>query len=59
MFVIAIFWLGWTSYPSISIWAPMMSGLLLGIALTFIFVSLAFPESTAHLICIRDQSSPC
>ena len=57
MFITAIFWLGWTSYPSISIWAPMMAGFLLGISLTFIFVSLVFPESTAHLICVHEPKS--
>ena len=57
MLIISIFWLGWTSYPSISLWAPMMAGLLIGISLTFIFVSTTFPESAAHEIYIHNQSS--
>lgn len=28
--VVAFFWFGWTSYPSISYWSPMMAGSLLG-----------------------------
>ena len=52
IFIISIFWLGWTSYPTISIWAPLMAGLLNGISLTFIFVRIVFPpsESADHLI---------
>lgn len=39
LFAIAFFWFGWTSYPSISFWAPMLSGLAMGISVNFIFVS--------------------
>jgi hypothetical protein len=39
MFAISFFWFGWTSYPSISYWAPMMSGLVFGVSLMFLFVS--------------------
>lgn len=34
-----IFWLGFTSYPSISFWVPMMSGIPFGLASTLVFVS--------------------
>ena len=44
IFIISIFWLGWTSYPSISILVPATAGLLTGISLTFIFVRTSFPE---------------
>ena len=44
LFIISIFWLGWTSYPSISIWVPMMAGLPLGISLVFLFVSAVVSE---------------
>lgn len=40
LFAISFFWFGWTSYPSISFWAPMLSGGCLGLALTLTFVSL-------------------
>lgn len=40
MFVIVFFWFGWTSYPSISLWAPLMSGLFMGCSVIFIFLSL-------------------
>ncbi|CEH12583.1 Synaptic vesicle transporter SVOP and related transporters (major facilitator superfamily) [Ceraceosorus bombacis] len=38
--VVSFFWLGWTSYPSISFWAPMMSLSLLGFAVLLIFLGL-------------------
>lgn len=38
LMVIAFFWFGWTSYDSISPWSPIISGLPLGVALTFLFV---------------------
>lgn len=40
VFAISFFWFGWTSYPSISYWAPMLSGLPMGFGITFINVSL-------------------
>ncbi|KIO22265.1 hypothetical protein M407DRAFT_245224 [Tulasnella calospora MUT 4182] len=40
MFVIVFFWFGWTSYPRISLWAPMLSGLFVGCSVIFIFLSL-------------------
>ena len=39
LFAIAFFWFGWTSYPSISFWAPAMSGVLMGCSVVWIFVS--------------------
>ncbi|THH33510.1 hypothetical protein EUX98_g640 [Antrodiella citrinella] len=39
-FAAAFFWFGWTSFSSISIWAPMMSGLVLGFTITWIFLGL-------------------
>jgi len=40
LFAISFFWFGWTSYPSINYWAPMMSGLTLGWSTVWIFLSL-------------------
>lgn len=40
IFALSFFWFGWTSYPSISYWAPMMSGLAMGLSVQFIFLSL-------------------
>ncbi|KAI0074662.1 MFS general substrate transporter [Panus rudis PR-1116 ss-1] len=37
---ISFFWFGWTSYPSINYWAPMMAGLALGFSVIWIFLSL-------------------
>ncbi|EGO05152.1 hypothetical protein SERLA73DRAFT_100773 [Serpula lacrymans var. lacrymans S7.3] len=39
-FTIAFFWFAWTSYPSINMWVPMMSGLLLGWSICLIFLAL-------------------
>ena len=39
-FAVAIFWFGWTSFPSINFWVPMMSGFLMGVALLALLVSL-------------------
>jgi hypothetical protein len=49
LFIAGIFWLGWTSYPSISLWAPLMAGFPIGIALIFLFVWL-FPSRSAVLV---------
>ncbi|KAI8976291.1 MFS general substrate transporter [Trametes punicea] len=40
VFAGSFFWFGWTSYPSISYWAPLMAGLPLGIAIVFLFLGL-------------------
>jgi hypothetical protein len=38
-YTICFFWFAWTSFPEISFWAPMMSGLVLGWSICWIFVS--------------------
>lgn len=40
IFAIAFFWFGWTSYADISYWAPMMSGIFIGLGMNFIFLAL-------------------
>ncbi|TFK30771.1 MFS general substrate transporter [Coprinopsis marcescibilis] len=40
LFAASFFWFGWTSYPSISYWAPLMSGLLMGYSIQMIFLGL-------------------
>ncbi|TRM66439.1 major facilitator superfamily domain-containing protein [Schizophyllum amplum] len=40
IFTIAFFWFGWTSYPEISFWAPMMAGGLMGFSICWLFMSL-------------------
>ncbi|KAL5535339.1 hypothetical protein ACEPAF_3433 [Sanghuangporus sanghuang] len=40
IFAASFFWFGWTSYPSISFWAPMLSGLGMGFSVVFIFLAL-------------------
>ncbi|KAG1841538.1 MFS general substrate transporter [Suillus subalutaceus] len=42
LFAITFFWFGWTSYPSISYWAPMMAGALMGLSSIWIFVRTFF-----------------
>ncbi len=39
LFMISFFWFGWTSFPNISLWAPLMSGLFMGIGIILIYVS--------------------
>ncbi|KAL4968078.1 MFS transporter [Aspergillus stella-maris] len=36
---IGLFWMGWTAYPSISIWSPLASSLLIGFGIICIFLS--------------------
>ncbi|KAH9942618.1 MFS general substrate transporter [Amylocystis lapponica] len=40
LFAISFFWFGWTSYPTINYWAPMMAGYTLGWAVVWIFLPL-------------------
>ncbi|EJD04797.1 MFS general substrate transporter [Fomitiporia mediterranea MF3/22] len=40
IFAIGFFWFAWTSFPSISFWAPMMSGLLIGATVVLVFLAL-------------------
>lgn len=40
LLAISFFWFGWTSYPSVSYWAPLMSGLPLGVSILFLFLGL-------------------
>ncbi|OMP82458.1 putative transporter C11D3.05 [Diplodia seriata] len=36
---ISLFWLGWTSYPSISIWSPLAATVLFGYGILCVFIS--------------------
>ncbi|KAF7339568.1 putative mfs-multidrug-resistance transporter [Mycena sanguinolenta] len=47
LYVVAFFWFGWTSFPSISLWAPLMSGYVLGFAINWIFVDAQFKVNPA------------
>ncbi|KAF5323409.1 hypothetical protein D9611_005791 [Ephemerocybe angulata] len=40
LFAISFFWFGWTSFPSVSFWVPLMSGLLMGFSIQLIFLGL-------------------
>ncbi|KDQ63393.1 hypothetical protein JAAARDRAFT_29421 [Jaapia argillacea MUCL 33604] len=40
IFALSFFWFGWTSYPSISVWAPIMAGLAMGFSIQLIFLAL-------------------
>ncbi|KAG2139189.1 major facilitator superfamily domain-containing protein [Suillus bovinus] len=48
-FVVSFFWFAWTSFPSISIWAPMLSGGLLGWSICLIFLALINYAVDAYL----------
>lgn len=49
IFAISFFWFGWTSFPSISIWAPLLSGLAFGWSVVWIFVSSSRPPRYPRL----------
>lgn len=36
---ISLFWMGWTSYASISLWSPLMAGVLFGYGVLCVFIS--------------------
>lgn len=36
---ISLFWMGWTSYPHISIWSPLLAGVLFGYGVLCVFIS--------------------
>ncbi|KAI0324201.1 MFS general substrate transporter [Cubamyces sp. BRFM 1775] len=40
MFAVSFFWFGWTSYPSVSYWAPLAAGIPLGTSIVFLFLGL-------------------
>ncbi|KZT04040.1 MFS general substrate transporter [Laetiporus sulphureus 93-53] len=40
MFAGAFFWFGWTSYPNVSLWAPLVAGFPLGWSVVWIFLAL-------------------
>jgi hypothetical protein len=49
LYAISFFWFAWTSYPSISLWAPLMSGLLNGFGISWIFVSFGLSIETFQM----------
>ncbi|TFY78879.1 hypothetical protein EWM64_g5132 [Hericium alpestre] len=40
LYAMSFFWFGWTSYPSISFWSPMIAGGVMGFSIFCIFLSL-------------------
>ena len=40
IYTISFFWFGWTSYSTISFWAPVMAGVPMGMAIVFLFNGL-------------------
>ncbi|KAI0307922.1 major facilitator superfamily domain-containing protein [Multifurca ochricompacta] len=49
LFAISFFWFGWTSYPSISLWSPLLAGGLMGFSIFLIFLSLINYTVDAYL----------
>ncbi|KAH9044785.1 MFS general substrate transporter [Lactarius pseudohatsudake] len=49
LFAISFFWFGWTSYPSIPLWSPLMAGGLMGFSIFLIFLSLINYTVDAYL----------
>ncbi|KIJ68577.1 hypothetical protein HYDPIDRAFT_106784 [Hydnomerulius pinastri MD-312] len=58
-FAISFFWFAWTSYPRISIWAPMMSGALLGWSICWIFLALFNYIIDAYLFVAASALAAC
>ncbi|KAG8980119.1 hypothetical protein FRB90_007820, partial [Tulasnella sp. 427] len=50
LFALSFFWFGWTSYPSVSIWAPLMAGFVMGFSIVLIFLGLFNYLVDAYLI---------
>jgi hypothetical protein len=50
LFVIALFWLGWTSRLSIPFWVPMLAGVSFGMGFMLIFMALVNYLSDAYEI---------
>ncbi|KAF8973708.1 MFS general substrate transporter [Flammula alnicola] len=40
LFALSFFWFAWTSFPHLSYWGPMLSGLLMGFSIQLIFLGL-------------------
>ncbi|KAI5835231.1 MFS general substrate transporter [Schizophyllum commune Tattone D] len=40
LYAISFFWFGWTSYPTISFWSPLIAGGLMGMSICMLFMSL-------------------
>ncbi|KAF8167782.1 polyamine transporter 1 [Crassisporium funariophilum] len=40
LFAISFFWFAWTSFPHLSYWGPLLSGLLMGFSIQLIFLGL-------------------
>ncbi|KAF7792538.1 hypothetical protein EIP86_003579 [Pleurotus ostreatoroseus] len=40
IFAVSFFWFGWTSYPSVNYWAPLLAGAPLGLSIVLIFLAL-------------------
>ncbi|KZT01280.1 MFS general substrate transporter [Laetiporus sulphureus 93-53] len=49
MFMASFFWFGWTSYPSISLWAALIAGYPLGWSIVWIFLALFNYVADAYL----------
>ncbi len=40
LFAVSFFWFGWTSYPRVSFWGPLLAGAPLGLSIVLIFLAL-------------------
>ncbi|KAG9051620.1 hypothetical protein FS837_000007 [Tulasnella sp. UAMH 9824] len=50
VFAISFFWFGWTSFPNISIWVPLIAGLGIGFSFMLIFMGLLNYLVDAYLV---------
>ena len=49
IYALSFFWFGWTSYPSISFWAPLAAGIPMSIGIVWIFLGLLNYTIDAYL----------
>lgn len=52
LFVVSLFWLGWTSREGIPFWVPMLSGIPFGMGFQLIFMALVCHPPCLYICCI-------
>lgn len=58
LFVVSLFWLGWTSREDIPFWVPMLSGIPFGMGFQLIFMALVCHHPVFHVIYLQRYQPP-
>ncbi|KAB8437371.1 hypothetical protein FH972_025050 [Carpinus fangiana] len=48
---ISLFWMGWTSYPSVSIWSPLVASVFFGYGILTVFISVGASAGHVGAVC--------